>query len=66
VLLEGKSAIVYGGGGPIGGAAGRGFAREGARVFLAGRTGARRSRSMPSSRCGGSSPRSSARKASAS
>jgi NAD(P)-dependent dehydrogenase (short-subunit alcohol dehydrogenase family) len=38
VLLEGKNAIVYGGGGAIGGAAARGFAREGAHVFLAGRT----------------------------
>jgi 3-oxoacyl-[acyl-carrier protein] reductase len=38
VLLENKSAIVYGAGGPIGGAVARAFAREGARVFLAGRT----------------------------
>jgi 3-oxoacyl-[acyl-carrier protein] reductase len=38
VLLEGKNAVVYGGGGAIGGAAARAFAREGARVFLAGRT----------------------------
>jgi 3-oxoacyl-[acyl-carrier protein] reductase len=38
VLLEGKNALVYGGGGAIGGAAARAFAREGARVFLAGRT----------------------------
>jgi 3-oxoacyl-[acyl-carrier protein] reductase len=38
MLLEGKVAIVYGGGGLIGGAATRAFAREGARVFLAGRT----------------------------
>jgi 3-oxoacyl-[acyl-carrier protein] reductase len=30
--------VVYGGGGSIGGAAARAFAREGARVFLAGRT----------------------------
>ena len=36
--LEGKVAIVYGAGGPVGGAASRAFAREGARVFLAGRT----------------------------
>jgi 3-oxoacyl-[acyl-carrier protein] reductase len=41
VLLEGKNAVVYGGGGAIGGAAARAFAREGARVFLAGRTLAR-------------------------
>ncbi|HEU5137680.1 MAG TPA: SDR family oxidoreductase [Steroidobacteraceae bacterium] len=37
-LLAQKTAIVYGGGGAIGGAAARVFAREGARVFLAGRT----------------------------
>jgi NAD(P)-dependent dehydrogenase (short-subunit alcohol dehydrogenase family) len=37
-LLEGKTAIVYGGGGGIGGGVARTFAREGARVFLAGRT----------------------------
>lgn len=41
MLLEGKNAIVYGGGGAIGGAAARAFAREGARVFLAGRTRAK-------------------------
>jgi 3-oxoacyl-[acyl-carrier protein] reductase len=38
--LDGKNAIVYGGGGSIGGAVARAFAREGARVFLAGRTAA--------------------------
>jgi 3-oxoacyl-[acyl-carrier protein] reductase len=38
VLLEDKNAVVYGGGGAIGGAVARAFAREGARVFLAGRT----------------------------
>ena len=38
MLLEGKNAVIYGGGGAIGGAAARAFAREGARVFLAGRT----------------------------
>jgi 3-oxoacyl-[acyl-carrier protein] reductase len=38
VLLEGKIAVIYGGGGSIGGATARAFAREGARVFLAGRT----------------------------
>jgi NAD(P)-dependent dehydrogenase (short-subunit alcohol dehydrogenase family) len=38
VLLEGKRAVIYGGGGAIGGAVARTFAREGARVFLAGRT----------------------------
>jgi 3-oxoacyl-[acyl-carrier protein] reductase len=38
MLLEDKNAVIYGGGGSIGGAVGRAFAREGARVFLAGRT----------------------------
>ena len=38
MLLEGKNAVIYGGGGSIGGASARAFAREGARVFLAGRT----------------------------
>jgi 3-oxoacyl-[acyl-carrier protein] reductase len=38
VLLENKNAIVYGAAGAIGGAVARGFARDGARVFLAGRT----------------------------
>jgi NAD(P)-dependent dehydrogenase (short-subunit alcohol dehydrogenase family) len=38
MLLENKNAVVYGGGGSIGGAVSRAFAREGARVFLAGRT----------------------------
>jgi 3-oxoacyl-[acyl-carrier protein] reductase len=38
MLLEDKVAVVYGGGGSIGGAVARAFAREGARVFLAGRT----------------------------
>lgn len=37
-LLEGKNAIVYGAGGGIGRGVARTFAREGARVFLAGRT----------------------------
>jgi NAD(P)-dependent dehydrogenase (short-subunit alcohol dehydrogenase family) len=37
-LLEGKNAIVYGGGGSLGGGVARTFAREGATVFLAGRT----------------------------
>lgn len=39
MLLESKVAVIYGAGGPIGGAVARAFAREGARVFLAGRTG---------------------------
>jgi NAD(P)-dependent dehydrogenase (short-subunit alcohol dehydrogenase family) len=38
MLLEGKRAVIYGGGGSIGGAVARAFAREGAQVFLAGRT----------------------------
>jgi 3-oxoacyl-[acyl-carrier protein] reductase len=38
MLLEGRHAIVYGGGGSIGGAMARAFAKEGAHVFLAGRT----------------------------
>jgi NAD(P)-dependent dehydrogenase (short-subunit alcohol dehydrogenase family) len=37
-LLAGKTAIIYGGGGGIGGGVARAFAREGARVFLVGRT----------------------------
>jgi NAD(P)-dependent dehydrogenase (short-subunit alcohol dehydrogenase family) len=37
MLLEGKTAIVYGAAGAIGGAVARAFAREGASVFLAGR-----------------------------
>jgi 3-oxoacyl-[acyl-carrier protein] reductase len=41
VLLENKNAVIYGGGGSIGGAVARAFAREGASVFLAGRTEAR-------------------------
>jgi 3-oxoacyl-[acyl-carrier protein] reductase len=38
VLLEEKNAIVYGGGGAVGGAVARAFAGQGAQVFLAGRT----------------------------
>ena len=38
MLLEGKVAVIYGGGGAIGGAVARVFAREGARGYLAGRT----------------------------
>jgi NAD(P)-dependent dehydrogenase (short-subunit alcohol dehydrogenase family) len=40
-LLEGKNAVIYGGGGAIGGAVARAFARKGANVFLAGRTQAK-------------------------
>ncbi|WP_436777320.1 SDR family NAD(P)-dependent oxidoreductase [Yinghuangia sp. YIM S09857] len=38
MLLENKTAVIYGGGGTIGGAMAEGFAAEGARVFLVGRT----------------------------
>lgn len=38
MLLDNKVAAIYGAGGSIGGAVARAFAREGARVFLAGRT----------------------------
>jgi 3-oxoacyl-[acyl-carrier protein] reductase len=38
MLLENKIAVIYGAGGAIGGAVARVFAREGARVYLAGRT----------------------------
>jgi NAD(P)-dependent dehydrogenase (short-subunit alcohol dehydrogenase family) len=38
VLLENKNAVIYGGGGSVGGAVARAFASEGAKVFLAGRT----------------------------
>jgi NAD(P)-dependent dehydrogenase (short-subunit alcohol dehydrogenase family) len=41
MLLEHKVAVIYGAGGPIGGAVARAFATEGARVFLAGRTSAK-------------------------
>ena len=37
-MLENKNAVIYGAGGKVGGAVARAFAREGARVFLAGRT----------------------------
>lgn len=38
MLLENKNAVIYGAGGAIGGAVARAFSREGATVFLAGRT----------------------------
>ena len=38
MLLEDKKAVIYGAGGKVGGAVASAFAREGARVFLAGRT----------------------------
>jgi 3-oxoacyl-[acyl-carrier protein] reductase len=38
MLLEDKTAVIYGGGGAVGASVARAFAREGARVFLCGRT----------------------------
>ena len=38
MLLKNKNAVIYGGGGSLGGAVARAFAQEGARVFLAGLT----------------------------
>ena len=38
MLLENKNAVIYGGGGAIGGAVARAFAREGAKAHLAGHT----------------------------
>ena len=38
MLLEGRNAVIYGGGGSIGSAVARAFATEGARVHLAGRS----------------------------
>jgi NAD(P)-dependent dehydrogenase (short-subunit alcohol dehydrogenase family) len=40
MLLQGKVAVIYGAAGHVGGTVARTFAAEGARVFLAGRTGA--------------------------
>src|SRR5215210_7061283 len=37
MLLEEKTAVIYGAGGAIGGAVARAFAREGAKLFLTGR-----------------------------
>jgi NAD(P)-dependent dehydrogenase (short-subunit alcohol dehydrogenase family) len=41
MMLEDKTAVIYGGGGAVGGAVARTCADAGARVYLAGRTGAR-------------------------
>lgn len=38
MLLNGKTAIIFGAGGAIGGAVAKAFAREGARLFLSGRS----------------------------
>jgi NAD(P)-dependent dehydrogenase (short-subunit alcohol dehydrogenase family) len=38
MLLEGKNAVIYGGAGSVGGAVARAFGREGATVFVCGRT----------------------------
>ena len=40
-LLDGKTALIYGGGGAVGGAVARAFAAEGATVHIAGRTESR-------------------------
>lgn len=37
MLLSGKTAIIFGAGGAIGGAVAKAFAREGARLFVSGR-----------------------------
>ena len=41
MLLEDKHAVIYGAGGPVGAAVARAYAREGAKVALAGRTTAK-------------------------
>jgi NAD(P)-dependent dehydrogenase (short-subunit alcohol dehydrogenase family) len=38
MLLENRNAVIYGGGGQIGGAVAKSFAEEGAKVYLVGRT----------------------------
>ena len=53
MLLPEKTAIIYGGGGSIGGAVARAFAREAARVYLAGRTQAKLDRVAEEIRSGG-------------
>src|SRR5689334_5152006 len=37
-MLKGKTAVIYGGGGAVGSTVAKAFAREGAKVFLTGRT----------------------------
>ena len=53
LLLENKVAVIYGAGGAIGGAVARAFTREGARVFLAGRTQAKLDRAAADIRANG-------------
>lgn len=53
MLLQNKVAIVYGGSGAIGGAAASAFAREGADVFLVGRTAETLSRTVGRIRAAG-------------
>ena len=53
MLLEGKNAVIYGAGGSIGGAVARAFAREGARVFLTGRTREKLDKVSDDIRCAG-------------
>src|SRR5215475_9441826 len=38
MMLKDKVAVIYGAGGDVGGAVARAFAREGAKLFLSGRT----------------------------
>lgn len=51
--LEGKTAVIYGAGGGIGGAVAQAFAREGARVFLTGRQKAKLEPLVKAIRAGG-------------
>jgi 3-oxoacyl-[acyl-carrier protein] reductase len=57
MLLNGRNAVIYGGGGAIGGAVARAFAREGATVHLAGRTLATLDRVAEQIRAAGGSAR---------
>jgi NADP-dependent 3-hydroxy acid dehydrogenase YdfG len=56
MLLENKVAVIYGAGGAIGSAVTQAFAREGARVFLAGRTKAKLDKVADEIRSNGGSP----------
>lgn len=55
MMLKGKTAIVYGGGGAIGGAVARAFAAAGAKVFLAGRSEAKLEKVVADIRASGGS-----------